>query len=122
MGWTQTRRIYNDGYTTKREEILAEFNSLMDNNKKYYKVHYVHVYGNVVYCALEYLKTHKIFAVIISFSFDKDSVYYRFDDETVGPRKYNVTKKLLRMLSPTDNEYAIEWRQTCWDKLNNKAA
>ena len=29
MGWTQTRRIYNDGYTTKREEILAEFNNII---------------------------------------------------------------------------------------------
>ena len=34
-------------------------------------------------------------------------------DETMGPFYYDCPKRILKMLSPTDNEAALEWRRKC---------
>jgi len=41
-------------------------------------------------------------------------------DETCGPYAYNCPKKILELLTPTDNEYANKWRQANWDRINSK--
>jgi hypothetical protein len=38
---------------------------------------------------------------------------FKYMDETMGPYYTNCPNKILDMLSPTDNEYAIKWRNKC---------
>lgn len=46
--------------------------------------------------------------------------YYKDMDETMGPYAYKCPEKILRMLTPTDNENANEWRDKCWAILEKQ--
>ena len=50
--------------------------------------------------------------------------YYNFAykpmDETMGPYCYDCPVSILKLLSDTDNDYALAWRQKCWDNHNQK--
>lgn len=49
--------------------------------------------------------------------------YYRKEmDETMGPCYYDAPAKVLDALSPTDSDYATEWRAKCRERLAAKAA
>lgn len=45
---------------------------------------------------------------------------YKDMDETCNPGYYDCPKGILDLLSPTDNEYALEWRRLCHEKRTNK--
>lgn len=45
---------------------------------------------------------------------------YKNMDETCNPGYYDCPKGILDLLSPTDNEYALEWRRLCHEKRTNK--
>lgn len=38
-------------------------------------------------------------------------------DETCGPYECSCPKRILDKPSPTDNEYAKEWRKNCRDRI-----
>ena len=50
--------------------------------------------------------------------------YYNFGykdmDETMGPGDCDCPKSIIALLSETDNEYALYWRQKCLDRCNGK--
>ena len=39
-------------------------------------------------------------------------------DETCGPCECDCPEKILKLLTPTTNEYALRWRESCWSKVN----
>lgn len=39
-------------------------------------------------------------------------------DETMGPCEADCPRRILELLTPTDNEYANDWRARCWAKIN----
>ena len=43
---------------------------------------------------------------------------YKDMDESMGPCYYNCPKRILDLLTPTDNEYANRWRDECRTRLN----
>ena len=43
---------------------------------------------------------------------------YKDMDETMGPGYYDCPKTILDLLTPTDSEWANEWRQKCREQLN----
>lgn len=45
---------------------------------------------------------------------------YKDMDETVGPYKRDCPKSILDLLSPTESEWANEWRQECYKNLEKK--
>lgn len=45
---------------------------------------------------------------------------YKDMDETEGPNESRCPARILGLLSPTDNEYALHWRQRCLDNLAGK--
>jgi hypothetical protein len=45
---------------------------------------------------------------------------YKDMDESMGPAYCDCPKGILDLLSPTDNEWANEWRQACRDNLAAK--
>ncbi len=43
-------------------------------------------------------------------------------DETCNPYFYRCPERILKLLTPTENAYAIEWREKCWKKINDNKA
>jgi hypothetical protein len=41
-------------------------------------------------------------------------------DESMGPFECNCPKSILELLSPTDNEYALNWRENCYKNIRKK--
>jgi hypothetical protein len=49
--------------------------------------------------------------------------YYRKEiDETMGPNEAECPVRILDLLSPTDSEYAQEWREACRKNATRKAS
>lgn len=64
-----------------------------------------------------------VFAAIVLTSVDNKSYYnfsYKDMDETVGPYQYDCPKAILDLLTPTDSEWANEWRKKCYENLKAK--
>lgn len=58
----------------------------------------------------------KVWAAVFLTSTEKAdgcNFFYKNMDETVGPCQYDCPESILKLLSPTDNEYAKEWRNKC---------
>ena len=45
---------------------------------------------------------------------------YKDMEESMGPYNYDCPASILDLLSPTDNEYALNWRQKCREKKSSK--
>lgn len=64
-----------------------------------------------------------VFAAIVLTSTDMKDFYnfsYKDMDETCGPYKCDCPKAILDLLTSTENEYAIKWRETCRENLTKK--
>ncbi|BCV23258.1 hypothetical protein [Gelria sp. Kuro-4] len=79
------------------------------------------------YLAVEHVDetgNREVYAVVCLLNYTDD--YYNFGfksiDETMGPYQYNCPKRILELLTPTENKYAQEWRAKCWERLKEKAA
>lgn len=42
---------------------------------------------------------------------------YKDMDESMGPCEDDCPEKILKLLTPTEHHYAIEWRNRCWAKI-----
>lgn len=59
-----------------------------------------------------------VFAGVILTSIENGEWGYKAMDETSGPYECAAPRSILKLLSPTSNEYALDWRKRCWDNLN----
>ncbi len=67
----------------------------------------------------------KVFAGVILIDFKpKDEYNFGWKDmgEDEGPYYYDCPEKILKLLTPTDNEHAKGWREACWKKVHAKKA
>lgn len=112
MGWTEyVASCYKNG----RVDRKAECDKLFDSDN--YKVLKSTLKGSVWYGAIQY-KNDKVFGMVILTSVRKRYLFaYKDMDETMGPYNYDCPKSILDLLSPTDNEWANEWRQKCLNKM-----
>lgn len=96
-------------------------------------------YGKVLDCAVINLRTaylafeignlnnatKEIIGVVCALSY-KNNDYHNFGfkdiDETMHPYYYDCPEKILKMLTPTENEHANKWRDKCWQEINRKKA
>lgn len=80
-------------------------------------VHIIYKYKskNALYLAILNKVTNKIGARIIIYekNLNTGEVFFKEMTENEGPYYYDAPKKLIKLLSPTDNEYAREWREKC---------
>lgn len=63
--------------------------------------------------------TGEVFAAVISYYRDEGALYWRFDDETVGPRDTDCPDSILDLLTATKSQWANDWRAAC--RANNAA-
>lgn len=78
--------------------------------------------GNVVYAAVMFHRHNDIvLAVVVALTRDVDGWNYRDMCEAEGPHYYDCPAKILNKLSPTKEEYAIQWRAKCREVAARKA-
>lgn len=126
MGWTEYHAsYYKNGKVDRKAEMDNMFN-WEDENRKC-EVLKSSMVGSTYYAAVKSLnKTNGYECVWAAICLTNTNIreYFNFAykdmDETCGPYKYDCPKGILDLLSPTENEYALEWRKQCYENLAKK--
>lgn len=81
------------------------------------------VKGTVIYMAVKHPDGYVYGAVVQTYRdrIDKDYWIYKAMSEDEGPRERKCPLRILRLLSPTDNPYAIQWREECYRQFRRHA-
>lgn len=119
MGWTSTNR---HGQPVK-EFILARVLSWAPDCKHRYTVLDSAIVNlKTFYAAVERIDgdtgERSVWAAVILLQYgatksDPHDFAWKDMDETCGPCEANCPARILDLLTPTDNAYAIEWRARC---------
>lgn len=123
MGWTSyNASCYKNGKVDRKAECdYLNRDTLSTNGQYKFKLLKSAMVGSVYYAAIQCTSTYdmtnsKVFAVIYLTSVD-NSDYYNFSykdmDESCGPCQAKCPKSILNLLTPTDSEYANNWRKRC---------
>jgi hypothetical protein len=66
-----------------------------------------------------HLKDDKIWVAVVKIVCNNSrEIGFKTMGEDEHPYYYNCPKKILKMLSETDNKYAKEWREECWKRFS----
>ena len=135
MGWTEYHAsCYKNGKIDRKAECDALFNDDMVLDHKIigkFEVLKSSMVGSTYYAAVKRTRFATetepekscVFAAVCLTSTNMKDYYnfaYKDMDETCGPCNYDCPKKILDLLTPTDSEYAKNWREKCYEKLKNK--
>lgn len=119
MGWTETvPRFYKNGKIDRKKEMDTRWTQTEHNGYPELKVLKSSMIGNVYYAAIQVTRTQNkkeqyVFANIALTS-ERDGWFgYKDMSETMNPYNYDCPKGILDLLTPTDNELALEWRAKC---------
>lgn len=141
MGWTSYNAThYKKGKIDRKAECDAYF--MEGLNKGHFNVLKSAMVGSTYYAAVQGIvknvgknengetiyeplpeNERTTFGVVFLTSTDARDYYnfsYKDMDETCGPGCCDCPKGILDLLSPTDNEYANEWRQACYENIAKK--
>ncbi len=113
MGWDSWHATcYKNGRPDVKSEIRNYFNcdgySLLRLEQK----------GSTYYAAVKHPKGHVFGCVVLTSVDSKDyfNVSKKLVDETMGPYENGASEKLIAMLSPIENEFALRWRKDCLER------
>lgn len=121
MGWTSYNANY---YKNGKVDRVAEIKSHFEQNENYNVLKASSV-GSTIYLAVERIVNEEkvVFAAVYLTSINMKDYYnfsYKDMDETVGPCQRECPESILKLLTPTDNELANEWRNDCWENVRKK--
>ena len=136
MGWTwkqaDTVGIYKNGRCSSKinvkQEVINELNFTNKDTGATYSVIKAAKVGRTVYAAVKFEKPNTkpyVFAAVFDTRTDlKNSLNFGFKDmdETCGPYLVDCPLYILDLLSPTEDEYAIKWRNACRERAKLNAA
>ena len=119
MGWLYTNEDID--HCTRKQLVIKHLEC--DEPSLKCKVLYATEYGSVVYAALRVQRPlrneERVCGIVCLTHIDRKS-FHNFGikemDETMGPNYYGASPKLINMLSPTNNTYALQWRHECLNK------
>lgn len=131
MGWTSYHATHYkaNGTIDKKAECDAYF--MEGLNRGHFEVLKSVMKGNTYYAAVQNklrkidnhvykpIENGDVWAAIFLVGINNNDYYnfaYKDMDETCGPCYYDCPKSILNLLTPTDNEYANEWRTKCLEK------
>ena len=138
MGWTSYAAThYKNGKIDRKAECDNIFNDNMvtwDDSHKVigkYEVLKSSMVGSTYYAAVKKTKFATetepeksiIFAAVCLTSTNMKDYYnfsYKDMDETCGPYQCDCPKGILDLLTPTDSEFANNWRERCYANLEKK--
>lgn len=134
MGWTSYQATHYD----KRGNIdrKAECDYIM-NRSGYTQVVKSSMVGAIYYAACKYTNKFfeefkdkvdeykdKVFAIVFITSVDNKDYHFNFSykdmSEDMGPCYYDCPNSILKLLTPTNEEFAIAWRNACIEKIEKK--
>lgn len=143
MGWTGCHATHykRNGDIDRKAECDGYF--LEGLNAGHYRILKSVMVGSIYYAAIQNLKryagrddagnsiyedipeqqqTETWAMVIITQTDRKDyfNFYHKEMDETMGPCYYDCPMSILKLLSPTDNKYALSWRGKCKQRAEQK--
>mgnify|MGYP000115518253 CR=1 FL=1 len=142
MGWTSYHATYyKDNGTVDRKAECDDY-FLGGLNQGHFRILKSTMVGSVYYAAMQSLKRYvkeeesgksvyedvdtkdsPVFAVVVLTRTDnKDyfNFYYKVMDESMGPCYYDCPLSILKLLSPTDSEWAMAWREKCKQRAEQK--
>lgn len=107
MGWVT--------YYVPENEIdrLAECRKIFGREPSWATIIKDALVGEVYYAAMRSTRTGKVWALVVLTNVENYEFGYKDMDETVGPCYYDCPNSILNLLSPTDSDYAKEWRAKC---------
>lgn len=134
MGWTGTHAThYKNGKVDRKAECDAYFTE--GSNEGFYRLEKSALVGSVYYAAVTQLKTitgtdaegnsivkdipeseqHTRAEIFLTSIYNKDYFNFLYKDmsESMLPGEYKCPLSILKLLSPTDNKYALTWRENC---------
>jgi hypothetical protein len=141
MGWTEYQATY---YKKGKIDRKVECDSLFTESCEVIKSSMV---GNVYYAAIRSIKRYRrnenndiikdkngkyiteqipekeqnVFAVVILTGTRNNYWFsYKNMDETCGPYYYDCPISILKLLTPTNDVNALEWRRKCMEKYEKK--
>ena len=127
MGWTYQHVLVNDW--RKKSPTMKERKEIIDkmwnDNDGKTAVLKSSMIGSTYYAAINDNRDGNVFAVIyLTAGADRSDPYFNFGykdmDETMGPGYCDCPKSILDLLTPTESEWANEWRKRCRENLEKK--
>lgn len=114
MGWTwqHATNFYKSGKINRRAELEKELN-LND-----YTVVDSAMIGTTYYGAIKRSSNNEVYAAVILTKTDMSDYFnfgYKDLDEYMKPCETKCPVKILKLLTPTENECANKWRKECWE-------
>lgn len=125
MGWTQYHAThYNSKGQVDRKAEMDALHTFESGNVKSSVVKSCMV-GRIYYAAVSYTEENetKVYAAvaITSGKIRGENPWFNFGykamSEDCGPYYYDCPKTILDLLTPTDNENAVSWREECRKRL-----
>lgn len=120
MGWTG---IVAKHYKNNKIDRMTEFLDIFNNSKNacndnVYVVKKARQVGSTIYaaCCWQNSKNEDVsdtHGLICLTSVKDGQFYYKDMTESMGPYQSNCPESILSLLSPTVNEYALDWRKRC---------
>ena len=116
MGWTSYKAtFYKNGQVDRLSECRAEFGK----NREWATIVKDAMVGSTYYAAMKLTQSGEVFGLVVVTSVSKNiwsyDFAYREMDETEGPYVSECPINILKLLSPTNNEFALQWRARCYD-------
>lgn len=141
MGWTSYHAsYYKNGKIDRKAECDAYF--MEGLNRGHFNVVKSAMVGSTYYAAVQHMMKNvgkddkgeykyepipenerRTFAVVFLTSTNVKDYYnfaYKDMDEGCGPCQCDCPKGILDLLSPTDSQWANEWRQACYENIAKK--
>lgn len=130
MGWTYTHRG-----DTPIKDFLANRINCKNEHAKWLVLDIAIVKMRTAYMAVEIIRRDKVSGQldmatkrVVAFVFLLDyrasesghDTGYKDMDESMGPCESECPERILQLLTPTSHEYALAWRQRCWDTITKK--
>lgn len=123
MGWTYTHK--DEGESVK--EFFSKEFGYANEKRKTRVLDCAVVCLREAYLAFEDMNlvdgTREVFAIVCALDYrplDHWNFGYKDMDETMGPYYYNCPERILNLLTPTDNEYALKWRRKCREAVERR--
>lgn len=123
MGWTGYYPTHhkNDGSIDRKAELDYELFTRWYGHDNAHALLKSAVVGSTYYAAARSQRGN-VYGLVVITQVDRKTgeFYYKDMSEDMGPFYYDCPPSILKLLSPTDSESALEWRRLCREKAERK--
>lgn len=123
MGWTSyyPTRYKANGTLDRKAELDYELFERWYGHEDAHKLLKSAVVGSTYYAAARSQRGH-VYGLIVITQIDRKTgeFYYKDMSEDMLPYYYDCPPSILKLLSPTTDESALEWRRLCREKAAQK--